>query len=99
VAVFAPVLYDIEGGNQVLEAVNEINTSIRFARASWADNAITLETEVPSSPFVADQLLEACRAVGQLADYYAEKLQDRFGGRIANGPALPSRREGNAGYL
>jgi hypothetical protein len=92
-AVFAALVWDIECSTSVLEAVNDINASIRFARAWWTGNGITLAIEVRAVPFEAEHLTYACQTVGQLADYHAGKLQERFGGSVAFGPAVPPALE------
>ncbi len=41
----------------------------------------------------------ALQAVSTLGDSYAKELQQRYGGRVANGEALPPREAPMAGYL
>ena len=101
VQVFAPVIWDVPSSAELLEAVNQLNSSIRFARARFdAKGGVTLAAEVPGVPFSADHVVNAVKAVGFLADEQTEPFQDRFGGRVFFGEAVPPKREPpTGGYL
>ncbi len=99
VTVFAPVLWEIGSPPDILHTINEINNSIRFARAIWDGKGILLFSDVAGSTLEIDQLATALQAVSTLGDSYAKELQQRYGGRVANGEALPPREAPMAGYL
>jgi hypothetical protein len=99
VSIFAPIIWDIGSPPDILQAVNEINSSIRFGRAAWDGKGVVLAADVVGSPLVTEQLATAFRAVVSLGDDYAKKLQERFGGRVALGQALPPRQVPTGGYL
>ena len=99
VTVFAPVLWEIGSPPDILFTINEINNSIRFARAIWDGKGILLFADVAASTLGVDQLATALQAVSTLGDSYAKELQQRYGGRVANGEALPPREAPMAGYL
>jgi hypothetical protein len=59
-----------------------------------------LTSDVLGAPLAALQLQRTYEAVANLADEYAHKLQERYGGRVAFGPALPAKRADDLpGYL
>jgi len=99
VSVFSPVIWDMGTPSDIGETLNDINSNIRFARATWDGSCVTLAAEVVGAPLEAGQLEAAFRAVGVLAIEYAPKLQERYGGRVAFGPALPPKHMAVGGYL
>ncbi|HUC14407.1 MAG TPA: YbjN domain-containing protein [Acidimicrobiales bacterium] len=100
VRVFSPVIYDLGAPPDILDAVNDINNEVLFARAVWDGNGVVLSSDVLGAPLVGAQLTRSYEAVAQLADEYALKLQERYGGRLAFGPALPAKTlEHLPGYL
>jgi len=99
VSVFSPVIWDMGIPVDIAETLNDMNATIRFARATWDGSGVTLAAEVVGAPLEAEQL-EACfQAVATLAAEYAPKLQERYGGRVAFGPALPPKHVAVGGYL
>lgn len=99
VTVFAPVIWDIGSPQDILQTVNGINKSIRFARATWDGKGVLLFADVVGAPLVFDQLATAFRAVSSLGDSYAKELQQRYGGRVAIGEILPPKESPSPGYL
>jgi hypothetical protein len=99
VSVFAPVIWDIGSPPDILQTVNAINSTIRFGRAIWDGKGVVFVAEVLGSPLVAEQLEMAFRVVAFFGDQYAKELQDRYGGRIALGQALPPKQVPTGGYL
>jgi hypothetical protein len=99
VTVFAPVIWDIGDPPDILHTVNEINSSIRFGRAVWDGKGVILSADVVGSSLTADQLGTAFRAVAFFGDQYAKQLQERYGGRVALGQALPPKQTTSGGYL
>lgn len=99
VSVFAPIIWGIGAPPDILQTVNEINSSIRFGRAIWDGKGIVLVAEVLGSPLAAEQLEMAFRVVTLFGDQYAKRLQERYGGRVALGQALPPKQAPTGGYL
>ena len=99
VTVFAPVIWDIGLPPDILQTINGINGSIRYARATWDGKGVVLSADVSGTSLVFDQLATAFRAVSSLGDNYAKELQERYGGRVAIGEALPPKEAPASGYL
>ncbi len=100
VRIFSPVIYDIGEPADILATINDINKDVLYAKALWDGKAVLLAADVSGAPLAVQQLQRAYEAISQLADEYAHKLQDRYGGRVAFGPSLPAKAEGNLpGYL
>ena len=85
----------------VLEAVNEMNQQIRVARAYWDGRGVILTTEVLAEHLDGDDFWERLLAMTSLAELYSPRLQERFGGQVPFGPALPAKdqTQGSGGYL
>jgi hypothetical protein len=99
VVVFAPVIWDIGTPPDIYETLNEINSHIRFGRATWDGKGVVIAAEVVGAPLEEEQLQTAFSAVATLADDYAKQLQERYGGRVALGRALPPKQVPLGGYL
>jgi len=99
VRIFSPVIFDIGNPPDILETVNQMNSEILYAKAIWTGEAVLLTTDVLGMPLESAQLLRGYVAVAQLANDYATKLQQRYGGRITFGPALPPKVQPIGGYL
>ena len=82
--VSAPLLVDFQMCPEVFEAANAINQKILRAKAVVeADDAeIALEADLfVFDGISSDDLLFTIELVGELADEYGPRLQERFGGR------------------
>ena len=99
VTIFAPVVWDIGSPPDILQTINGLNSSIRFARATWDGKGVLLFADVVGSPWEIGQLTTAFQAVSSLGDSYAKDLQQRYGGRVAIGEALPPKESPSLGYL
>jgi hypothetical protein len=80
VAVFAPALVDVSRSPALVDAINDVNTSIRVARAFVTDTAVIFAAEVDDQPDVEAGVINAFNAVSSLAQGYGAELQARFGG-------------------
>jgi hypothetical protein len=88
-AVFCEVVTGVASSADLLEAVNEINTEIRGARAMVVDIGVMVAAEVEAGPGFEEALGRACDAVAAIANYWAPQLQQRFGGALALGETSP----------
>jgi hypothetical protein len=80
VAVFSPALTGVTRSPALVEAVNDINRSIRGARVAVTDDAVMIAAEVYEQPALEAGVINALKAVGSLANSCAARLQPRFGG-------------------
>jgi len=100
VSVFGPTIWDIGSPLDILETVNELNSHLRFARAFWNGRGVILAAEVPGDPLDHDDLWNTVMTVADLVASHAPKLQERYGGQVPFGPALPAKRQRDlGGYL
>jgi hypothetical protein len=95
VAVFSPALSGLTRSTALVEAVNDMNRSIRGARAAVTGDAVMIAAEVYEQPALEAGVINAFKAVSSLANSCAAQLQPRFGGKTFFGdPATPG--EGNS---
>jgi hypothetical protein len=80
VAVFSPALTGITRSVALVKAVNDMNISIRGARAAVTDDAVMIAAEVYDQPALENAVINALKAVSSLANSCAAQLQPRFGG-------------------
>jgi hypothetical protein len=92
VVVFAPMLRGIDTSSPLLEAINDMNADVRFARALATGTTLMVAAEVDTGPGMEAALVRACDAVGWIADHWGPRLQERFGGTTFfqdSSPAMP----------
>jgi hypothetical protein len=96
VGVFSPVLLDINRTAGLIDAVNEINTNIRVARAAVTNHEVIFAAEVDDGPGAEASVINAIEAVSRLANSYGTDLQSRFGGRtfFQEPPIQPDQHTG-----
>jgi hypothetical protein len=99
VSVFGALAWGFGYPPGVEEMVNEINGEIRFARVHFDGKGVLLTTEVLAQHFDPEDLWDRLLAMFGMAETYAPRLQDRFGGQIPFGPALPAKKQPAGGYL
>ena len=103
VAVFSPALRGISRSPALVEAVNDINNSIRGARAAATDDAVMIAAEVDDQPALDSAVINAFKAVSSLANSCGAELQARFGGNTFFGQPTatvdPDRAPGYGFYL
>jgi hypothetical protein len=80
VAVFSPALVHVSRTPALVEAINDVNHSIRVARAFVTDTAVVFAAEVDDQPDIRAGLISAFNAVSSLSNSYGAELQARFGG-------------------
>jgi hypothetical protein len=87
VRVFSVILRGVEASQPLLEALNEINGNLMFARVLWASGRVIVSAEIPASGINTEQIAFVCLQIGALADRLGDELGDRFGGRkMVDGP-------------
>jgi hypothetical protein len=100
VVVFSHTLAGVEKTSGLLDAVNDMNTDIHFARAAIIGHSVVVTAEVDAGEDLDTSLTHACDAVGWISDHWGAKLQARFGGATWFGePAQPSPATGTGLYL
>jgi hypothetical protein len=101
IEVFAPVVWDIPPTFAVLGSVNELNQHVRFLRYVATETGVDLRGELRGVPFDDAALADLVNAVGTMADQQTAAFQERFGGRVWFGTAVPSKESdvAGAGYL
>lgn len=83
VRIFSPLLHDVDASPELLEALNDINSSISFARVFWFANTVFAATEQLAATLDLDELVNACEVVSTIADHHDNLLLGRFGGRLS----------------
>jgi hypothetical protein len=79
IRVFSPVLRDVAGGPALLEAINEANMRLRYARVLWVDQEVLVAAEVPGAHAMPELVSLMCTEVCGLAESVGEDLGARFG--------------------
>jgi hypothetical protein len=90
VAVFSLALTGITRSTALVKAVNDMNISIRGARAAVTDDAVMIAAEVYDQPALENAVINAVKAVSYLANSCAAQLQPRFGGNTFFGERTQS---------
>jgi T3SS (YopN, CesT) and YbjN peptide-binding chaperone 1/T3SS (YopN, CesT) and YbjN peptide-binding chaperone 3 len=83
VQVFSPILHGIDSSPGLLDALNEVNSRIHFARVFWAERSVVVAADVSAIRITADHVAFACLQLGSLADHLDDELRERFGGSTA----------------
>jgi hypothetical protein len=100
VAVFSPMLAGVDKTSALLDAVNEMNADLRYARVFLVGSTVMVAAEVDSAWDLEAPLARACDAVGWIADHWGAKLQVRFGGTTYFGEPPPAATtDGTGPYL
>lgn len=80
VQVFAVVLADLESSPDLLGALNDINTQLKFARAFYVQNQLLIESEIWGSDLNMSNFHYACKNVAISTDAHGNALLKAFGG-------------------
>jgi len=104
VQVFSIAVAGVEKSPELLDALNEINTELRFARAMWIRNQILIESDHLGETLEAQDFVNACNIVAGATDEYAPRLAASFGGKTAfedekDGGYEPPPTPKHTGYL
>ena len=82
VHVFAPVLPGAVASPALLDAVNDINTRLRFGRVIWTGRDVLAILAVPAVRITAEGIAFACLQVANIANHFGAELGARFGGAM-----------------
>lgn len=85
VIVFSVVVHDVEGRSRAVEFLNDLNAESRYVRFELVRDRVFLQMSVLAHPFVPAHLLQAVRAVSEVADGVDEELARKFNGRTTFG--------------
>lgn len=108
IQLFSIVVRDIKRSPKLLAALNDVNAGAAFARVYWLDQRVVVATELVAETLDAEELGNACTAVGSLADAIGKGIVAEFGGKLLfeedpEAPPAPAAANGadvkNAGYL
>ncbi|MGQ0802481.1 MAG: T3SS (YopN, CesT) and YbjN peptide-binding chaperone 1 [Actinomycetota bacterium] len=100
VQVLSPLLTGLAETPELLDAVNELNANVSFAKIVWTGDAIVASIEMFGAPFTPIHLSHAFSVVAAIADDHDDQLQQRFGGRTALGDFVPPAEPSSVGgYL
>lgn len=82
--VFATVAADIESSPELLSELNDINTSIGFAKVEWHNRIVTVSSDLVASTLDPEELFNAFVRVNSIADNTSALIVSMFGGRDLN---------------
>lgn len=83
-SVFSPLLHDVERTSELLEKLNEVNSSLWFTRVFWADRRVILAMELLAEDLDRDQVEHAVSLVSFASDHWDGELREAFGGEVEN---------------
>jgi hypothetical protein len=83
VQVFATAVTGIPSTPALLEQLNEINSSIRFARVFWVHEQVLVEADLIGSTVDPEEMDSACRAVATITDHFGPLIAQAHGGKTA----------------
>lgn len=89
VRVFSRLLRGVAGTHDLLGELNEINAHLSFVRLFWREDTVIAATELLAATADPDELANACDVLCDVADYYDERLHQRFGGDLSTGDGRP----------
>lgn len=99
VQVLSPLLTGVDETPDLLEAVNELNANVSFAKVVCRDRDVVASLELFGMPFTPLHLSHALSVVAAVADD-SDQLQQRFGGRTTVGDFVPPAEPSSVGgYL
>jgi hypothetical protein len=83
VQVFSIAVADIAGTPELMAALNELNSQIRFARAFWVRGQVLIEVDLIGETLEPVSFDNACQRVATITDDVAKQLAANHGGRTA----------------
>ena len=88
IGVFSPVLWGVTASPDLIAAINDANTQVRFGRLFWTGKEVMAAMEVSAIGVVPEDVAFACFQIGAIADHFDDEFQRRFGGRTLSGAAV-----------
>jgi len=73
---------ELEPSLDLMAAINEINTKLRFARAFHVSGQLLIEAEIWADDVNPANFTHSCRNVARITDEYSGAIHERFGGRL-----------------
>lgn len=83
VQVFSIAVDEIEPSPELLSALNDLNSNLRFVRAFWVLGQVLIEADLVGDTVEPRGFSNACDAVASTTDHIAGDLARSFGGRPA----------------
>lgn len=80
--VFSPMVQNVSFCDELLRTLNEINIKVRFGRLFFIENTIILEQILDAKQTSIFTLGYTVGVIGEIADFYDHKIQDKFGGTL-----------------
>jgi len=80
--VFSPLLQGVQKSPELLERLNEINGSVRFARLFWAADKVVVAAELDAETLDKEEIRTAVDVVSGVADDLDDQLRTDFGGTV-----------------
>ena len=83
VRVFSPLLRNIPLSPELLAELNDLNSRLNFQRVFWRDSTVYAACELLADTLTAAEFSHTCDGIADAADYYDERLREKFGGQTA----------------
>lgn len=103
IRVYAVVAAEVEKSPDLLESLNDINTSLSFVRTMWVNGQVLFEGESLALSTETTDFTQICRTVAMAADRFGPELISRFGGRpffqATKEPGYSAEEPEQPGYL
>lgn len=80
--VFSLALRNPRESDELFRLINEINSSLRMGRIFYSSQSIIVEHNLPARWTTLAELKLAIDVIGDIADFYDHKLQERLGGEL-----------------
>lgn len=81
VQIFSVAVADLEPTPELMTHLNDINVSLRFARAFHVGGQVLFESEIWADDVNPANFHHACRNVSDATDTHAPEILESFGGR------------------
>ncbi len=81
IRVFSVVAKDIEKSPELLESLNQINSSLSFVRTMWLANQVLFGGESLAMSTDVNDFSQLCRTVAMASDHFGPKLVADHGGK------------------
>lgn len=83
VRVFAAMVIGVSWSPELLDVLNEINSTTHLIRLFWKNDAVWVADELLASTLDLEELATGIDLVADVADHYDDQIVERFGGSVA----------------
>jgi hypothetical protein len=83
VSLFSFVLRGVRKSPKLLDALNGINSELRFVRVFWTEGNVIAAMELLADTLEEAALQNACATLASIADHFDTELKASFGGKTA----------------